>query len=414
MTELNKTNGRSLVPPPAVAPSDLPSAASPDLELLPATPIEVQQICLLNQDEWRGPLSVEEYLDREDALREQDLTRGTLTCWILTSPKLPANADGSRPVLASCESLLKSAYIARNGKVDQILTHGIGSVFTRPQHRGRGYAARMMTELAKQLETWQQPEGVKGAFSILYSDIGQKFYARFGWKVFPSSHVHLDPVNLEEYESTRKRLTDLIKKGLPEIEDLTAADLDQIPAVVNLEQTIQVESAAQPTMPFLAIRPDRAHFAWHHAREEFQSKAIGKPEPTIKGAIHKETGIAVIWCRVYATNPAEWSLHILHVVIPPATKAAPTPADHLALSALLLRAQLEAHIWEMQDGVEVWDPSGFVITAAKKLKVEEDSEVKVIHRDREHLCSLKWNGARPGDDESGKVTWLNNEKYAWC
>ena len=79
-----------------------------------------------------------------------------------------------------------------------------------------------MSELGKQLETWQQKNGDRGSWSVLYSDIGKDFYSRFGWKMFPSTHIHLDAVDEQKYKST--------KSSLPEVEDLKAQDLSTIPA----------------------------------------------------------------------------------------------------------------------------------------------------------------------------------------
>lgn len=39
--------------------------------------------------------------------------------------------------------------------------------------RGKGYAARMMKELGTKLDTWQQEDGKRADFTVLYSDIGK-------------------------------------------------------------------------------------------------------------------------------------------------------------------------------------------------------------------------------------------------
>ena len=178
---------------PEPVPKNLrPASTSVDLVIVPATDLEYVQTWHLNAGEWRGPLSLEQYLRRERTLQNLDLTKdGKITAWILTSDQLPPNADGTRPILASCETLLKHAYLAKNGKTQKILAHGIGSVYCRPEYRGNGYAGRMMVELGKAVQTWQQSNGTKGTFSVLYSDIGVNFYSQRGWKVFPSTHIHL-------------------------------------------------------------------------------------------------------------------------------------------------------------------------------------------------------------------------------
>ena len=95
---------------------------------------------------------------------------GGITFWILVDSTLPPN---ERPVLGSCESLRKRALVARCGKLEEVVSHGIGSVFCNPDYRGRGYAQRMMEELGKKLETWNQENGKMTDFTVLYSDIGK-------------------------------------------------------------------------------------------------------------------------------------------------------------------------------------------------------------------------------------------------
>lgn len=341
-------------------------------------------------------------MEREKHLLDQTLTMdGGATGWILTSPQFPRNADGSRPILASCETMLANAYVARNGKLEKIKSHGIGSVFTRAEHRGQGYAGRMMTELGKNLTTWQQPNGDKGLFSVLYSDIGVKFYSRFGWKAFPSTHIHLSPLDNAAYEADRKKL--------PDVEDLVAEDLSSLPAARYVEQELLSQSKQRPDAPFVAFKPDAEHLSWHHAREEFVSTQLGLPYPKVKGAIHRSTNVAMIWTRVFSAKQKDWQLHCLHTIIPPEAKSSVEGVK--ALSALLLRAQKEAGTWNLPGGVEVWDPSDLIVTAAQSLRADVDDKVEIIHRDQEHVSSLRWIGAGNDVDD---VVWDYNQKYAWC
>ncbi len=81
--------------------------------------------------------------------------------------------QNERPILGSCESFRKRALVARAGKLEDVISHGIGSVFCNPEYRGRGYAQRMIEELGKKLDTWNQKDGKKTDFTVLYSDIGK-------------------------------------------------------------------------------------------------------------------------------------------------------------------------------------------------------------------------------------------------
>ena len=401
MTEqyINKT---SL--PPAVASADLPSASSPDLILVPAHPLEYVHTWYLNAGEWRGPLTMEQYLDREESLKKQDLTKdGHLTAWILTSTALPKNMDGSRPILAACESMLKHAYIARDGQLHKVLAHGVASVYTRPEYRGKGYAGRMMNELGKALRSWQH-DPREEHFSVLFSDIGSQYYPRFGWKVFPSTHILLKPLSIAISKKIKAALS------LPEVEDIRAKDLPSLPTVSHVEHELRSKSKANPAVSHLAIRPDLEHLGWHHAREDVQCRILGDPYPAIKGAISTPRGLALIWNRVFSNNPQENHLVVLKTVIPAALETEPDSVVEKTLAALLLRAQEEAAAWNMHMGVEIWSPDKYVMGAANLLQQTQGAkQVELITRDKEHVCCLRWD-----EKEDEEVVWVANERYEWC
>lgn len=152
--------------------SDLPPSNSHTLALLHPTRDEKLATWNLNGQSWRGRLSLPAYLRRETYLENQDFTKdGGITFWILVDTTAQPNL---RPILASCESLRKRALIAKgDGQVEEIISHGIGSVFCNPEFRGRGYAQRMIEELGKKLDTWQQDGDIETSFTVLYSDIGK-------------------------------------------------------------------------------------------------------------------------------------------------------------------------------------------------------------------------------------------------
>ena len=391
--------------PPPLDPSSLPSGSSGELLLVQATELERTQCWHINLHAWRGALSPAQYIEREVYLERQPLvSEGKITFWILTLRKNTySDGDSPRPILASCETLLKDAYVAQDGQLERVLAHGIGSVYCRPEYRGKGYASRMMSELGTRLGklAWQQPKGSsRGHFSILYSDIGQHFYAKHGWKPMSSTHITLRNVDQGAYDEARKQL------GLPAVEDLRTSDLEPIcqTAIKQVESDLVTQSSKDAEKrPHVAICPDYKHMTWHFAREDFVAGALHNSYPEIKGAIDRATGCAVIWCRVFKDTPELNELDILKIVVPPPSENKPNLDASVA--ALLLRAQLEAKLWNMQAGVEVWSPESHTLRAAKILAVEED--VEIITRKDEHICSLRWEGA-------GQVEWLSNERYAWC
>ena len=151
---------------------DLPSSDSPTLALLHPTTEEQLAVWKVNGSSWKGRLSLGAYLRREEYLANQALTRdGGITFWILVDTSATST---QRTILASCESLRKRALVrGQDGRVDEVVAHGICSVFSSPDFRGKGYGRRMITELGKSLDTWQQECGRTADFTVLYSDIGK-------------------------------------------------------------------------------------------------------------------------------------------------------------------------------------------------------------------------------------------------
>lgn len=155
----------------------LPKGDSPTLAIVRPTEAEQLIQAKLNGAEWRGALSPAAYLRREATLSKQALTRdGGITYWILVDTALENNPldpdSGTRLPLASCETYRKKAFVWRDGTLEEVVSHGVGSVFCGQHLRKRGYAQRLMIELGKTLRTHQTDEK-ECLFSILYSDIGK-------------------------------------------------------------------------------------------------------------------------------------------------------------------------------------------------------------------------------------------------
>jgi GNAT superfamily N-acetyltransferase len=151
--------------------STLPDANSPSLGLVQPSHDQVLEMTRMTAVEWKGALPTSDaYERREKLLSAQRLTKnGGQTYWALVDMAL---APSNRQMLACCETIRKKALVARDGNVQDTISHAIGGVYCYPALRGRGYGARMMKELATSLRTWQASEG-ELLFSTLYSDIGK-------------------------------------------------------------------------------------------------------------------------------------------------------------------------------------------------------------------------------------------------
>ena len=404
--------------------ADTPPGTSPTLALVPATPAERLAVLNINSTAWKGPLSVTDYIAREDHLLKQQLTGSRLTCWILVDRVQPVD---NRTILSSCETFEKDGLVAFNGGVERVPTYGVGSVFCREAFRGLGYAKRMIVELSRVFDGKKKVvDGVDGGngvngtdkdqdkktkplFTVLFSDIGKKFYAQFGWKPFPSAHVSLPSIDETEFKR------DLPGGDLPlaQTSDLTATDVRNAMCSEEVAQrqreALRVASEKFPGTAKVAIEPDYDHFCWHWAREEFYSERLrpDKGQPLVKGAGNDAVGVYCAWNRNFGEKSDENTLFILRWTYDDPKTPAQTQATIEAMAAILRRAQREAHEWGMAR-VEFWNPAPLMQKAVSLL----DPTVQVVHREANCIASLRWTGGEKGLGDD--VEWYWNEKYAWC
>ncbi|KAJ5200465.1 Acyl-CoA N-acyltransferase [Penicillium cf. griseofulvum] len=375
----------------------LPGGESPDLILVPATAAERIASIRLNSVAWKGPLDMETYIARENHLLQQQLTRDGLTCWILVDRNKP---EDERVILSSCESYRKTALLAHDGQVETVSTYGVGSVYCRPDFRGKGYAKRMLQELSTKLETWEMEKEPrrKSLFTVLFSDIGKKFYAQFGWRPFSSSHMSLPSTT-----------------GGPEkpvTRDLFAKDVQKClcsEAVLDKLREQMLVASQKTSGAKIAILPNFDHFVWHWAREEFYAENLlpERSPPVVKGAGDDNARVYCAWNRNFGEKPEDNVLYILRWVYDDPTTLAEEHTTVQAMAAILRRAQKEAHEWNMSK-VEFWNPTPLLQKAVALV----DPEAELVHREKESIASLRWTGEEQG--LSKDVEWWLNEKYTWC
>ncbi|KAK2627685.1 hypothetical protein QTJ16_002331 [Diplocarpon rosae] len=375
---------------PANDSTEFPDSKSPSLYLTHPTPEEQLETWKLNSVNWGTALPLPDYLERERYLTTVPLAKdGGMTHWILVERGLPPN---KRPILASCESLRKPVLVAKGGIIREGITHGVGSVFGQPKFRGKGYATRMLKELAPVLKTWQVGPTDTVPFSILYSDIGTKYYAKLGWATFPSTHISFPP-------AASAKAADVTPLTYPDLPALCAEDEECLRRAL--------EAAAKDGKTHVALIPNHDCMQWHHMREDFVASRIFGKTPAVKGALIGEPGSRVwaIWTRAFygpLNSKSGNTLHILRLVI---EDEADTEENAQRLKGILAFAQSEAKEWQL-NAVDVWNPSDTL----KKLVKRTAIEAEFVVRDKESIASLMWYG----DGEAADVNWVWNEKFGWC
>lgn len=390
----------------------LPDSQSSDLCLSHPTALECNTIWNNSSASWKDSLTVPLYLKESLFLTTVPLANdGGMTTWVLVDKNLPPD---QRTILCSCESFRKRSFTSTsNGKVCEAIVHGIASVFCPPELRARGYAARMMRELAKVLHGWQA-EHARCVGSILYSDIGKTYYSKLGWHPnLTNFHVVFQPS----------------RKSDQSLAEAHAVATDSLAELCIRDEAMIRQAMAAPAEGInlrMTIVPDLDHMLWHIRKEEFACDLLFGKVPRAIGAIAGPPGsqVWVIWTHRYYEHPDAKSpdntLYILRLVIENHSieRNFSSDADEKVLSAkhdeqtgylkaVIQAAQAEAAEWRL-DQVKLWDP----IPAVQEMIAESGIDHSVVQREEDSIASGLWY------DENGEASvaplWINNEHFAWC
>lgn len=399
----------------------LPPAESPDLVLAESTEAELRHVWGLHHHVWGGPLDLETYLKREEFLMTVPLAKnGGVTHWVLTDQN---GTPGSRPVYASCETLRKRALASRLASDGQVkmqegIAHNVGSVFTNPAYRGKGYASRMMSELGEVLKEWsagrKEPKAngekektvTRSLFTSLYSDIGKTFYANHGWAPFESSHLRFQPAAAAT--ATNGASWPQVKKlGYHDLAMLCHEDEKILRAAME-RRTRQLPSTGGKKQACAALVPDLDQFLWHMMREDFITQQMFGKTPEVRGAQYGEQGsrIWAIWTRGYYGNAdkiEDNTFHILRFVVEGEDMASEEYVSE-GLREIIGLAQHEAREWKSFD-IQIWNPSPLLLGAAARSGLD----YTLVHREKDSIASLYWYG----EESTSAVDWVANEKFAW-
>ncbi|WYZ45968.1 hypothetical protein EsH8_IX_000193 [Colletotrichum jinshuiense] len=372
-----------------------------ELVLTQPTPTERVGTYTSTYDSWGTALELEEYLRREEYMTTVPVSRnGGITQWILTDPSQPPD---NRPILSSCESIRKNLLVAKpDGTVVDAITHAIGSVFTVPAHRGNGYASIMMNMMGPRLARWQGKEMAKGetwgdikdgevACSMLFSDIGKKFYAKHGWHPYESTHLSFPPQAASGEEESLKA----VPLGYHELAELCAVD----------ERLLRSRLAKKGNKTRVALLPDLDAMLWHLMREDYMTKHIFGKTPTVRGGVIGKLGSRVwaVWTRGYyggLKKPEGNTMHILRLVVEDETSSDEYVQE--AIEALLRLARAEAAEWKVNN-VELWNPEPRIRGLIEKAGIPHE----FVERETDSIASLMWYG-------EGEIEWVLNEKFGWC
>lgn len=340
-----------------------------------------------NSFTWKSKLTHEEYMEREWKVgveskpSKRDETNNTgIFHFVLRDLSVETNGDKFINIVASCETRNRKALKAEKGVLKELISPCIGSVYTLPNHRKKGYAHKMIELLndywAERLE--------EDSFMTLYSEVGH-YYNRVGF----DSHevkVHKVPVvnsveGIKEFE-----YTDL---EFESYESLITDDNNELISKL-------VEKSKESSFPLYSLNMDLDIFTWYHLRDLYIGSRL-KPTFQIKelGALLKDSNKDhIIWLH-------DWNSESLTII-----KLQISSFD--SFKYLFELASKEARSADLKE-INLWD------TALGEDESLHQECLDYISKFKGSLINQP-NGSLSGFkllNNSKNYKWENNDKWCW-
>ncbi|KAJ1562204.1 hypothetical protein HK405_014767 [Cladochytrium tenue] len=369
--------------------------------LYQATQAQAEQCLRLSFPQWGPPLDEAGYINREITLAKVGRSFAPRQ-WVL----VPSDDKETLDILSSCETLLRQGVLVlpdgsrREGRVASI-----ASVFTAEKHRRRGYAARMLTQLARAAET-EYPDLLGMA---LYSDIGPVYYARLGWQPMDTW-------------TTTVRVPDHLATEAPASEGLAVVELSEadVPGLLEADGEARVKRAVNDARadgcPRLVELQNADSNVWHRTRGLlYSTKNAGDEPPAVASVVgaqvvlapsgHTEAGEVGPVFALWSYNYKEGSVDILRLA-----------ANRSVDVAALFRAAATAAVRAGLPVVRAWGRLDFAEAAIRQqLGGESSVSVFEVAMRTSSIPSLRLSSAaaEAAGPEASAVNWLA-EKGQWC
>ncbi|KAH7335647.1 hypothetical protein B0J17DRAFT_719248 [Rhizoctonia solani] len=160
----------------------------------------------------------------EAVLREGAFAReGRFKIWVLT----PEDDPDTTSFFASCQTLTREVLTLESGQTlpNSSFGHGVTSVFIPPEHRGKGYAKRLVSLLHSPLAPHRYPNPLKAptaadypsTVSVLYSAVVDYYFrcipsvGELGWTV-QKSFITTWPLPRAQISPNTSRRIELLAK----------------------------------------------------------------------------------------------------------------------------------------------------------------------------------------------------------
>ncbi|KAL2147077.1 hypothetical protein VTI28DRAFT_959 [Corynascus sepedonium] len=424
-----------------------------DIEFAEATPEQRRLSWELCGQNWAAPMSIDDYVEREQHMAEHELTRdGGCRYWVLYLKGYP------RQVIASCETVRKLMFIADCPGRSVREAHGyvVTNVYTNPSYRRQGMAAFLLRRVQEQIDT-------NSDCSVLYSDSGRSYYASLGWLPITSHQATLTLLSSpSSTSSSSPSRTPSTPPWRPQTRPLSPSELPDLcrKDIAHLTKTLTTLTATAPASNNTAISflPTHAQISWHLSRAEFDARKILPPatlaaSPLTIGAVTLPSSSTSSSSSPSPSHPgpaawAYWShdwrnkrLRVLRLARDgdcavegtdeeegkgvekeendkegkeqeeEGSEAAVDDAVCAEVAALLEAAVAEARRWGFAE-VVVWNPNEVVKAGCKSVGNALPEGLKVVFEQRVEGCvpSLRWRGGKV----LAGVVWEENHGFCGC
>ncbi|GCE98981.1 hypothetical protein ZYGM_003735 [Zygosaccharomyces mellis] len=375
-------------------------------------PKEIKVTHAQNGANWKGPLSIESYVERERVLGQSGIAKKNEINEICKEfPELApmlgiryyALKDGNT-IVSSCETLNRLGYFISPGEAQNIeynLVVCIGGVFTPEEYRGKGYARYMIEKLTEHYDNIRDdpkaPRGIKQLTFTLYSEVGE-YYKKFG---FESKHVPVHTITQVDAFLKNYCEQTVFKDNGKFVED---SDYDSLVLLEDQEfrRNLLKLHKANPNAFVFTVKPDTDIYKWFNLRSSFILKNINHPQVPLTFGYSMGDKSHMLWHHNWGSE----SLLILKLYLNPSISF---QEKNNILKELFFNAIKETKATKLKH-IEFWD---------EEIPLEKFTDLSQIVHDLEDRSALyAQNGSlsamRPSPTyKSEEIIWDNNTKFSW-
>jgi GNAT superfamily N-acetyltransferase len=337
----------------------------------------------LNGASWAPPLSLQEYIGREETLSKTPLSADGGTKYYVLHHK-----DHPNTIVSACEVTAKKALVADSKGSRVVDAYGLASVYTAPEFRERGMASHLLAKVKEAVDKTTD-------FGALYSDIGRGYYTRLGWKDYRTPQVKL--VLQEGYVApAADGNVCMLTEG--DVAALCERDVE------TMKKRFENFGQTDDGKMHIAFLPSFVQCQWHFVRDAYVAKVMAGREVQNRGAKTADGRSWLLWDH----DLREKKLKVLRVVTSDEDGHDKRVSD---VKALLQAALAETQDWGLP-ALLVWSPDKHLVAAATQIWQDDGEKLQVVFEERQDgsVPSLRWKD----NTDVAHVAWDANEYFAWC